>query len=74
MGYHSATKKRVRSAPRSLGSRLGRLAVYHGYSVQTISEITGASRPAVYSWIAGGSVARAYRAAVTKLIEKLEAL
>ena len=60
------------NAPPSLGSRLGRLSLKHGFSVLRISKVTGATRQTVYNWMAGGSITPAYRKNVTELVAILK--
>lgn len=71
MSYHSTTRLLLKSAPSSLGVRLGRLAIRKNKSVQDIAARTGASRTTIYSWFAGGNVTNAYRAPVEALIKEL---
>ena len=61
MSYRSKTKARVRAAPLTLGSRMGRRAIYLDISVQELAALTGATRRTVYSWLFGGWVIPAYR-------------
>lgn len=71
MSYHYKTKQMLKEAGRELGPRLGKLAVSKGLPVAQVAFITGASRPTVYQWFAGGAVSNAYRSAVQALINKL---
>ena len=71
MSYHSTTRAALRSAPTSLGVRLGRVAVRKGISVSHIATEIGASRATVYSWFLGGVVSNAYRPTVEQLLKEL---
>ena len=73
MAYHESTRLYLTSknAPKSLGVRLGRLAVRKHLSVQDIATRTGASRTTIYSWFAGRGITNAYRNTVAALIEEL---
>lgn len=72
MAYYSKTKAAVhKRRGRALGIQLAKLALARNFSVQQISEATGASRSTVYNWFAGTGVTNAYRAAVAQLIENL---
>ena len=71
MGYHHKTKQLAKQAAKEQGTRLAKLAVPKGLSVQQIATITGASRPTVYNWFAGKGVSKAYKAHVQALIHKL---
>lgn len=72
MPYHSNTRLHLRTAPSTLGVRLGRLAVRKKVSVQEIATKTGASRTTVYNWFAGGGVTNAYKDRVLALIQELQ--
>ena len=72
MAYHFITRQYLKTAPSSLGVRLGRSAVRRGVSVQDIAKRIGASRPTIYSWFAGGAVSNAYRERVLALIKELK--
>lgn len=71
MAYHTKTKQLVRRASQGQGSKLGKLAVAKGLSVNQIALITGASRSTVYSWFSGKGVTNAYRPIVQVLINRL---
>lgn len=71
MAYRQHTKATVKHAAKTLGSRLGRLAIKKNLSVQHIARITGASRTTVYSWFAGNGITNAYQNTVADLINKL---
>lgn len=71
MAYHAKTKQLVKQAAQGQGSRLGKLAVAKGLSVNQIALLTGASRSTVYSWFAGKGVTNAYRPIVQLLIQRL---
>jgi DNA invertase Pin-like site-specific DNA recombinase len=72
MTYQTKTKALVKAAPSTLGVRLAKLAIKHGFSVQRISKATGASRVTVYNWFSGGGITNAYQQAVKKLILRLK--
>ncbi len=72
MAYHFLTRQYLKTAPSSLGVRLGRLAVRKGVSVQDIAKRIGASRPTIYSWFAGGTVSNAYKERVQALINEFK--
>lgn len=73
MAYSPQTIKRVRSGGKSLGVKLGKLALKHKLSVQDIAGRSGATRATVYRWFYGYGVSNAYRAIVEQLIAKLQA-
>lgn len=72
MSYHETTRQQLKDAPRTLGVRLGRLAIRKRISVQEIAAKTGASRTTVYNWFSGGGVTNAYKASVQALIQELQ--
>ena len=72
MAYHFITRQYLKTAPSSLGVRLGRMAVRKGVSVQDIAKRIGASRPTIYSWFAGGTVSNAYKERVIALIKEIQ--
>ena len=72
MAYHTLTRHKLKTAPSSLGVRLGKLAVRKHISVQEIAERTGASRTTVYSWFSGGGITNAYKERVHALIKTLQ--
>jgi DNA invertase Pin-like site-specific DNA recombinase len=74
MPYHTHTRKHLKTAPSTLGVRLGRLAIRKQVSVQAIAEKTGASRTTVYNWFSGGGVTNAYKDRVLALIQELQTL
>lgn len=71
MSYHAHTKANIKLAAKTLGSKLGRLAIRRQLSVVQIAKLTGSSRTTVYSWFAGKGVTNAYRRPVADLINKL---
>lgn len=71
MAYRERTKDIVKAAPLTLGSRLGRRAVYLGVPVTDLSRLTGATRKTCYNWMFGGFVIPAYRDRVEALYEIL---
>lgn len=72
MPYSPTTIYTVKKGPRTLGNKLGRLAVDIDFSVSRISQATGASRQTVYNWMSGNEVLTPYRPAVEKLINILQ--
>ena len=72
MAYRQHTRDLVKASPITLGSRLGRRAIYLGVSVSDLAKITGATRKTCYNWIFGGFVIPAYRARVGELYEILK--
>lgn len=72
MAYREHTKELVKTAPLTLGSRMGRRAVYLGVPVVALAELTGATRKTCYNWIFGGFVIPAYRERVEALYEILK--
>lgn len=74
MRYYSDTiRQRVKQAPKTLGTRLMRLAIKHKISIVELSLCTGACRQTLYSWAAGHEVSNAYKPQVQTLIKKLKA-
>lgn len=73
MAYRDRTKELVKTSPLTLGSRLGRRAVYLGVPVTELSRLTGATRKTCYNWMFGGYVIPAYKQRVTELYDILKA-
>lgn len=73
MSYHTKTRIALRTAPNTLGVRLGRIAVRRGISVIDVAAKIGASRATVYSWFMGKAVSNAYRKPVEKYLQELTA-
>jgi hypothetical protein len=73
MAYQTTTRLYLASknTPKTLGVRLGRLAVRNKLSVQDLALRTGASRTTIYSWFAGKGVTNAYKRTVEDLIKEL---
>lgn len=67
MSYRQRTRDLVKASPLTLGSRLGRRAVYLDVSVLELAQLTGATRKTCYNWLMGGFVIPAYRERLTKL-------
>ena len=55
----------------NIGILLSRHMRKSGLSVVRVAAYTGATRCTVYNWLAGRGISPAYRAKVTRLIEKL---
>lgn len=72
MAYHKTTLLALKTAPSSLGVRLGRLAIRKKVSVQEIANRIGASRPTIYSWFMGHGVSNAYKERVQALIKEFQ--
>jgi hypothetical protein len=72
MPYAAQTITRVSKAPRTLGNRLGRVAVQKQFSVTRISGATGATRQTVYNWLFGGEILSPYQPVVERLLRVLE--
>lgn len=72
MSYSEKTKALVYDAPKTLGNRLGRWAIHHGFPVTKIALSTGATRQTVYNWFAGGEMLAAYTDRVKTLTTILE--
>jgi hypothetical protein len=72
MAYRQRTRDLVKASPLTLGSRLGRRAVYLGVSVVELATLIGATRKTLYNWWFGGYVIPAYRERVTKVYEILK--
>jgi hypothetical protein len=72
MAYRQRTRDLVKASPLTLGSRLGRRAVYLGVSVVELSKLIGATRKTCYNWMFGGFVIPAYRGRVTSVYEILK--
>jgi hypothetical protein len=73
MAYRERTKELVKTSPLTLGSRMGRRAVYLDVPVVELARLTGATRKTCYNWMFGGFVIPAYRQRVTELYEILKA-
>lgn len=72
MAYRERTRELVKATPLTLGSRLGRRAVYLEVPVIEIARLTGATRKTCYNWMFGGYVIPAYRERVEALYEILK--
>jgi hypothetical protein len=72
MAYRQRTRDLVKASPLTLGSRLGRRAVYLGVSVVELATLIGATRKTCYNWMFGGFVIPAYRERVTKVYDILK--
>ena len=70
--YHTTFEKKVFEAPVTLGTTLGRWAIFHQIPVIKISRAVGATRQSIYTWMKGGEVFVAYRPAVTKTINCMQ--
>jgi hypothetical protein len=72
MAYQTQFIAQIKAQPLTLGTRLGRWAVFLGLPVAKIALATGATRQSVYNWMKGGEVFVAYRPAVTRVIECMQ--
>ena len=61
MPYSQKIIDAVSKTPKTLGTQLGRWAVYHDIPVTKIAEVLGVSRQTVYNWFTGIEVFVAYR-------------
>jgi hypothetical protein len=71
MPYSTSTIYAINRGPRSLGNKLGRLAIALDFSVLRIAKATGATRQTVYNWMVGGEVLTPYRPRVEQLTDIL---
>lgn len=72
MSYQSHLIALIKAQPLTLGTRLGRWAVFLDLPAVKIALATGATRQSVYNWMKGGEVFVAYRPAVTRVIECMQ--
>jgi AcrR family transcriptional regulator len=73
MAYSIKTIETIQKAPRSLGNKLGRWAIYYEIPVAQVAQLMGASRQTVYHWFTGSStVAAAYQANAQRLLDIFE--
>jgi hypothetical protein len=72
MPYHPKIIEKIKSQPMSLGTRLGRWAVYLDVPAAKIAMAIGATRQSVYNWMKGGEVFVAYRPAVERVINIMQ--
>ena len=68
MSYHPKVIEEIKAQPLSLGTRLGRWAVFLDLPVTKIALATGATRQSVYNWMKGGEVFIAYKPVVEEVI------
>ena len=73
MSYQPSFIAKVKAQPLSLGTRLGRWAVFLGVPAQKIARAVGATRQSIYNWMKGGEVFVAYRPAVERVIVCMQA-
>jgi len=72
MAYQSHLIALIKAQPLTLGTRLGRWAVFLDLPAVKIALATGATRQSVYNWMKGGEVFVAYRPAVTRVIKCMQ--
>lgn len=70
--YHTKFQEKVFETPITLGTKLGRWAIFHQLPVAKIAVATGATRQSVYNWMKGGEVFIAYQPAVMRVINCLQ--
>lgn len=67
--YHTKFQEKVFEKPVTLGTTLGRWAIFHQIPVTKIAKAVGSTRQSVYNWMHGGEVFIAYRPAVMRIID-----
>jgi DNA-binding XRE family transcriptional regulator len=72
MPYSERFISRIKAQPITLGSQLGRWAIYHSISPTQIAQAVGATRQSVYNWMKGGGIFHHYQPAVERLIHCLQ--
>lgn len=72
MPYHPKVIERIKAQPPSLGTSLGRWAVYLDVPVAKLAVAIGATRQSVYNWMKGGEVFTAYQPAVEEVIKCMQ--
>jgi hypothetical protein len=72
MPYHPKVIEKIKSQPLTLGTRLGRWAVYLDLPAVKIALAVGATRQSVYNWMKGGEVFVAYRPAVERVLQCMQ--
>lgn len=72
MPYHPKVIERIKAQPQSLGSSLGRWAVFLDVPVAKLAVAIGATRQSVYNWMKGGEVFSAYQPAVERVINCMQ--
>lgn len=68
MAYTERFISRIKAMPITLGSQLGRWAIYHEISPTMIAKATGATRQSVYNWMKGGGILHVYRPSIERLV------
>lgn len=72
MAYQAQLIAQIKAQPLTLGTRLGRWAVFLGLPVTKIALATGATRQSVYNWMKGGEIFVAYQPAVKRVLECMQ--
>lgn len=72
MAYQAQLIAQIKAQPLTLGTRLGRWAVFLGLPVTKIALVTGATRQSVYNWMKGGEIFVAYRPAVERIVGHMQ--
>jgi len=71
--YHHKFVVQIKEQPLSLGTRLAKWAIFLDVPVTKIARAVGSTRQSVYNWMKGGEVFVAYRPAVERIVEILQA-
>ena len=72
MPYHPKVIEQIKAQPTSLGTSLGRWAVFLDIPVTKLAYAIGATRQSVYNWMKGGEVFTAYQPAVEQVIKCMQ--
>jgi len=72
MPYSDKIRESIAQTPKSLGTQLGRWAIYHDFPVTRISKTLGVTRQTVYNWFTGSEVFVGYRDRVEWLLKILQ--
>ena len=72
MPYSQDIIDKVAATPKSVGSQLGRWAIYHDFSVVRISRALGVTRQTVYNWFLGKPIFPAYKDRAEWLLKILQ--
>ena len=72
MPYHPKVIEQIKAQPTSLGTSLGRWAVFLDIPVTKLAYAIGATRQSVYNWMKGGEVFTAYQPTVERVIKCME--
>ena len=72
MPYSQKIVDAIAKTPKSLGTQLGRWAIYHDFSVLRVSKALGVTRQTVYNWFLGNDIFPAYRDRAEWLLKILQ--